>query len=851
VTSRFLELFWREIGRSALRRPGLSCLNIASIALGVSVFLAVEIANRGALESFRGAVELTAGRTDLEVRGRLDERLLPRVAGVDGVRVAAPLVEGIVALESPRGEYLRIVGVDPFVGSELLGFQLAGGEGEAPDLELWMREPGIVAVSREQAARMRGWAPQGTVDVDGANGLRAITPVFTISSEEALAGAEPRLAAMDIGWAQEMLGLGGFLTAIQLGLEEGADVDAVTAAVRAVVPPDAAVAPPASRSSELDTMLGAFQLNLTAMSLVSVVVGMFLIFNSVASSVVKRQPRIAILRACGVTRTETRALFLGEAASEALLGAMVGVAVAPLLAGLVANPLSEAVSALYQVVSINKLPVGLREVILGLGVGVGAAVVAAWFPASEAARMQPARILHPGAASELFAPRTKARAGGAVLLFLLAILSGWSAVSGGPEVLGFVSAGAVIAGFTLLVPWFASLVAAPGRSLGLSSRMASDHLVRSLHRNGVTIAALAAAVSMSVAVVVMIHSFRQSLERWVDRTLEADLFIAPAGNEIGGGLNAFLPEDAATWSANRGDVARLGTFRELQIPILGESASLAVVDGRARGELEFLDAWQTDPAQRVEAGASVAISESFANRFGLTAPPPDGKIDIPTPTGTLRVPLAGIYRDYTRDRGTIFMARSLFDQHWQDPRLHSLAITLAPGANPETFANALRGAFGDKGELAIYDNASLRGRIFEIFDRAFAVTSGLRVIAILVAVVGVAFSLNILASERAREMGVLRSIGASQKQIFSIYLFEAGLVGASSSLVGLLSGAVLAMVLTWVVNKAFFGWSIALSYPPIPLLTTPLWVVAIAIAAALLPALLASKSSPAATVRFE
>ena len=847
VTPRFLELFWREIVRSVLRRPGLSFLNIASIALGVSVFLAVEIANRGALESFRGAVELTAGRTDLEVRGRLDERLLPRVASVEGVRLAAPLVEGVVALENPRGEYLRIVGVDPFSGGELLGFQLIGSEGGVPDLELWMREPGIIAVSSEQVERMREWAPGGKVFVEGGQQLM---PAFLIYSEEALAGAEPRLAAMDIGWAQELLGLNGFLTAIQLGLDEGADIGAVTAAVRDMVPPDATVAPPASRSSELDTMLGAFQLNLTAMSLVSVVVGMFLIYNSVASSVVKRQSRIAILRACGVTRLEVRALFLGEAAMEAVIGAVVGVAAAPLMAGLVANPLGDAISALYEVVTINQLPVGMREVLLGLGVGLGAALLAAWFPASEAARIEPARILHPGASAELFAPRVKARAGIAAALFAAATASGWLAISGGPEILGFVSAGAVIAGFTLLVPWFATLIAVPGRNLGLSGRMAADHLVRSLHRNGVTIAALAAAVSMSVAVVVMIHSFRQSLERWVDRTLEADLFVAPAGNEIGG-LNAFLPGGLAAWAAAQPGVARVGTFRELQIPILGETASLAVVSGRARGDLEFLEAWDPAPAERVEAGGAVAISESFANRFGITSRAVDGEIEIPTPKGILKVPIAGIYRDYTRDRGTVFMARTLFDQYWSDSRLHSLAIALRPDGEPAALAAALREAFAEEGELAVYDNASLRGRIFEIFDRAFAVTLGLRVIAILVAVVGVAFSLNILAAARSREMGVLRSIGASRRQIFSVYLGEAGLVGAASSLVGLLSGAALAMVLTWVVNKAFFGWSIALSYPPGPLFSTPLWVIAIALAAALLPAWLAAKSPPAATVRFE
>jgi len=449
------ELFWRQVGRPALRRPGLSLLNIASIALGVAVFLAVQISSRGALESFRSSVELTTGRADLEVRGNLDDGLLSAVAGVGGVRLAAPLVEGILPLVEPKGEYLRVAGIDPFLAGELLRFRLVDAGSGRPDFERWLREPGVVATLGEQAERMRGWSGDGsgTVRVLAGTRMAEVTPAFEMVSDEPLARAEPRLAAMDIGWAQELFGMQGRLTAIQIRVADGWSVPGVAEAIRAIVPDDATVAPPAARNDEMRAMLGAFHLNLTAMSLVSVIVGMFLIYNGVSAAVVRRQHQIAILRAVGATRGEIRGLFLGEAAAEAALGAIAGILAAPFLAGAVAAPVAGTISSLYQLVSINALEVTAGQAAMGLALGIGAALAAAWIPAAEAANTDPARILHSGAPAHVFSPRKGLLLAWAITCLVLAWVTSWLALSGWPPPLGFVSAGLVIAGFSLLVPW--------------------------------------------------------------------------------------------------------------------------------------------------------------------------------------------------------------------------------------------------------------------------------------------------------------------------------------------------------------------------------------------------------------
>jgi putative ABC transport system permease protein len=837
MTLRFARLFWRQVVRQAWRHPLLTGLNVLGIALGITVFLAVQIANRGAIASFQAAAELTTGRAHLEIRGNLDEGLLPRVASFPGVKSATPIVEGVVTFPDAPSEYLRILGVDLFTGREIFPFRLESAGSATLDLEKWLGNPESIAVQA-------GFAKTGRFHVLAGTLLRTLRPAFAFKPD-VFAQTDPRLAAMDIGWAQELFGSAGHISSILILLNDPTQAEAVADALRKIVPADARVALPAARSQEMKSMLGAFQLNITAMSLVSLVVGMFLICNSVGVSVIRRRVEIAILRANGATRGEVRRLFLCEAALEAAVGVALGIWLAPLLAGWIAQPVSQSVSSLYELVRIEDSSLTHRQMLEAIAIGMTAALVAAWLPASEAAHCDPARILHPGSGIEVFSPLRKRGLVLATLLIGAAFGLCVYSLKGGSKYLGFAAAGAIIAGFSLLVPWLALAVAVCCRNFGTISRLAADFFARSLHRNTLTIAALAAAIALTISVTVMIYSFRASVQRWVDYTMIADLYIAPAVNETAGS-QAFLPDEAESWAGGQADVLEVGTFRELPIRFRDESTTLAVINGKARGKLEFLAGEGAE--QEFQSGEFVAVSESFANRFGVE---PKATISLPTPAGVKEFTVCGVYQDFTRDRGTILMPRTLFERFWRETRVHSLALKLSDPALSRAVGDAFRDRFGHQGQFVLYDNAALRKRVFDIFDETFAVTSILRWIAIVVAVAGVLFSLSALVIEREREIGVLRAMGASRSQVLGVFLTEASLIGFTSALSGLASGGALAMVLTWIINKAFFGWTIDLNYPALPLVTTPLWIVGVAFLAALLPAWRAARVAPARAVRFE
>lgn len=837
MTPRFGALFFRQVLRPMFRHPLLPALNILSIGLGVAVFLAIQVANRGALTSFQNAVGLVAGRAHLEIRGDIPDSLFPAIVACPGVRSATPLVEGIVTLPDQPGEYLRLLGVDPFTGDGLRAFELGAPDGTSLDIEAWLREPQAVALAMEHKGPLRVLAAGRSVELQ---------PRFFIRSDEAPIGADDRIAAMDIGWAQELLGLQGRLTSIQVELDDPLQADALIPELQKLVPPDVTVAPPSRRGAETESMLAAFQLNLTALSLVSMVVGVFLIYNSLSATVVRRRVEIGILRANGATKAEIAALFLGDGLLCGFLGSALGIAIAGPLAHLLAAPVGQTVSSLYTLVSVGHLVITPPQIALAFFVGMGAALVAAWHPAAEASACNPVEALHPGSNMVSFSVRSGKWLLPGLALLLLAAISAWMAFQGGGKYLGFASVGLLIAGFSLIVPAVVLGVCRILRFRSWMMRLGMQYLVRSLHRSAVTIAALAIAAAMTVSVSVMIHSFRGSVSSWLEKTLVADLFIAPAANEIAG-LQSFIPADAVDWARQNPLVREAGTFREIQVLLNGKSAAMGISEGESRGKMDFLSKLENAESLFHTPGFLV-VSESFANRNGTKS---GDEIVLTSPQGPIAFRVAGIVKDFTRDSGLIMMDRVNFDKAWSDQRVHSLALRLHDPALAGTLAAEFRDRFGKMGEYSIYTNADLRRRVMDIFDQTFAVTSVLRGIAVFVAVAGVVLSLTTLIIEREREIGVLRSQGASPGQIRSLVFTEAGLVGFFASIIGIACGAAMAMVLTWVINKAFFGWTIELRYPLDVLLGTPLWIIPAAIAAAWLPALRASRIPPAQALRFE
>jgi putative ABC transport system permease protein len=377
--------------------------------------------------------------------------------------------------------------------------------------------------------------------------------------------------------------------------------------------------------------------------------------------------------------------------------------------------------------------------------------------------------------------------------------------------------------------------------------LAAANVARSLIRTSVTIAALAAAVAMAIGVSVMVFSFRRTVESWIDQTLVADFFVAPASNEIVG-PSSFIPPEAIKYFETQPGVAAVDTFRDASSLMGNETIAVAVVRGTEQRRLHFLRGNGETIMQRFQNEECVLVSESFARRHRTR----DGEmLELQTPEGGKKFPVAGTFYDYTRDQGVVYMTTKTFVAHWKDDRVHSLAVYFDPNTSPDSVMSGFRAEFSRTGQFMTLSNRDLRTRIFEIFDQTFAVTYVLRTIAVIVAIVGICLTLTTLITERSRELAVLRAIGASVGQLRKLLLWESAMIGFLAAIVGLASGLCLSFVLTGVINRAFFGWTIQLAFPWRSLAFTPVWIIAAAVLAGVIPAWRAGRLIVAEALRNE
>ncbi len=865
----------------SLRRPLQSMLLVLGVALGVAVVVAIDLANGSALAAFRLSTEAVTGRATHRIVGGpdgLDEALYRRLRTELGMRASAPIVEALVRVPALGGETLTLLGVDPFAEPPFRGFLGGGGgsaggasdsegigrsdgrgEGLSADaLAAFLTRPGAVLLSRDLAARA-GVRPGDRLALDLGQRQVDATVAGLLDPADALSRrALDGLVLADVSTAQELLGRPGRLDRIDLLLPSAAAApaaallprrqpgqgdlakpEAILVPIRGILPPGAEIVAAGESQATVASMTAAFRLNLTALSLLALLVGMFLIFNTVRFSVVQRRPTLAILRALGVTRREVFALVLGEALVLGALGSALGLALGIVLGRAAVGLVTQTINDLYFVVNVRDVAVPAGTLVRGAALGVGAALVAAWLPAWEATAVPPVTALRRSdveARARAGAPRGLAAAAVCVLVAL-----GLLALPGERVDLGFAGMAAVVFAFALATPaatlgLMALATPLTARLFGPVGRMAPRDVTRALSRTAVAIAALLVAVCVSIGVSLMVTSFRATVQTWLADTLRADIFVsAPTltANRFGGTLDPALAGELARLPGVTGvSTAQVARVRS---PELGPLGLTAIRDDIAGAGRRYLDAIGPPAAvwQALLAG-SITVSEPFARRHKVGV---GDRVRLITDHGTRDFPIAGVFYDYGSERGVIFMADPVYRAGWDDDRITSIALFLPPEADADAFAGELRRRLADRGGLNVQSNRGLRAEVMQVFDRAFAITTALQVLAILVAFIGVLSALLALQLERGREFGTLRATGMTEGQLGLLSLLETALMGAVAGLMSWPAGLSLALLLIYVINRRSFGWTIQTTLDPAVFARALALAVAAAVLAGLYPAL--------------
>jgi putative ABC transport system permease protein len=842
--------------RHLLRHPWQGALTVLGIALGVAVVVSVDLASLSARRAFALAAESVTGRATHQVVGGpagLDERVVTRLTREVGVHPLAPVVESWVGVASAPGRPLQLLGVDPFAESAFRPYLGRGAGGGTRTLGRLVTEPGAVVLSRETAEDL-GVAVGGTVDLRVVGRARPVRVVALVEPEDTRSRQALRgLIVTDIATAQELLDQPGRLSRIDLALPGGAKDEEVLRRVRAVLPADADVVPAAARSEFVGGLTRAFDVNLTALSLLGLVVGLFLAYSTMTFSVIQRRATIGMLRALGVTRAEIVATVLAEALLLGLLATVLGLAGGVSLAGALLRLVSRTINDLYFVVVVRDLAVSPAGLAKGAALGLGATLLAAVVPAAEASAAAPGAAIR-RATLEARAWRAAPRAalGGVILLG-----AGVAVLGGAERSLGWSYAGlfAVIVGAALLTPLVtvgAARAAGPvlGRLLGLPGRMAARGVVARLSRTGVAVAALMVAVAATVGIGVMIDSFRATVVRWLETWLVADVYVsAPVLRAARGGESTLDPAVVARLRAASG-VQAVNTYRGVRVASpLGPTqlGALGIGSGSYR-QFRFLAGSPDRVWPAFQDGGAAIVSEAYAYRHGLGV---GSALRLRTDRGERAFPVAGVFVDYGTDQGVVMVSRRTYEANWDDRGISSLGLLLAPGADAQAAVESLRARAGGEQDLLIRSNRVLRDASLEVFDRTFAITSVLRVLATVVAVIGVLSALMALQLERGRELGVLRAQGFTPTEVWRLVLVETGLLGATAGGLAVPVGLGLALVLIRVINRRAFGWSIETTVPAEILLQAVGLAVLAALVAGAYPAWRMARTPPAPALRAE
>ena len=848
-----LRLFLTHSLRYFARHPALTGLNVVGIALGVTVFLAVQIINHSALESFRASVDIVAGKADLEVVGdglRFDEQAYPVVANDPDVVAATPSVDDVASLTDFPGEYLQLLGVDIFSNGPLSTFTLHDSKEQKPDIVGFLRDPKVIAVTRKLSARL-GLKIGDPLRVETQTGTETFHVGYILDFGEDAPGADEHLSVMDIANVQENFRHAGKLSRISALLRPGADFAAVCARLRSELPANVIVQAPDRRNRQIERMIGAFQLNLTALSLISLLVGMFLIYNTVATAVVRRRHEIGVLRALGLSGLQVQALFVAEALVLGVAGSLLGLVLGVVMAGQLVGAVSQTITSLYILTSIQTLFISPWAIAAALALCLGAVLLAAWFPAREAAALSPVEALSIGHLEESAARSTKRWFMVGVGLLVLAALIAHISLNYGPAWLSFGAALFTLLGFAFFVPSLSVFFSTWIRPGSITARIAFGHFAQSLHRTSMAIASLVVALAMVVGISTMIFSFRTTVEEWLTRSVQADLAIGPAANLLLGNREMVRPEVERIIAAT--PHVTYDSFREMRVDLNGKQVKLVSARLAVTRNIERLSFSQGNSRDAFDAAINqdaVMVSQPFFRRFHLGL---GDTINLATPTGRRDFKIAGVYIDYTTEGGVILVDWQTFRKFWQDDAINGIGVYIdkGSGVTAAELQRELRPKIAPYGDYLIKSNEELRAQVFRIFDQTFSVTYILQTIGIIISALGIFLSLTILVTERRREISILRAVGASRGQIEAMVLWEAGIIGLLGSFLGIIAGLALAWILSFVINVSFFGWTISWATPWRFLFTLPIAVIFAALVAGYWPARQAARLDIADGVKME
>jgi putative ABC transport system permease protein len=859
---------FRYVGlRHLLRKPARSLLTTLGVAFGVALFVGIEIINHSTLSSFRESIDAVAGKTTLTISAGemgFPEDRYEAIRAVPGVKHAVPMVESraYFAGNHESSETLMVLGVDLLKEQSVRTYKTQD-EQVIDDPLTFLNQPDSIIVTHAFAEAHK-LAIDSRFELATARGSMRFTVRGLLSPEGPAKAYGGAIAIMDIDGARMTFGKEGKLDRVDVVTKAGEDIEAVAARLRSTLGPGYLVERPETQGETMERMVSSFQTMMTFFSTLALLVGLFLVTNSISIAVAERRREIGTLRALGATRAGILTLFLSEAvamgAAGAFAGAWMGRGLASVLVGLVTRSMS---TQYLTRIEVAHLQFGSSDVVRAVLLGAGAGFVAALWPSARASTIEPLEAMRgrdtDGSWSSVY--RWFPWIGSAMLAYVgisstLHFGVGsrvFQALGDGCAMLGSALVGpAIVAGFVRLTRPIAVPLG------GTITRLAEDNLLRNPQRTGSNVMSLMIGLILVVLISAVNVSFRDTLSAWFDRILRADLLVSSTGRVISYQVQPLREELGRELLAVPGvkppmDGSAYG-LRFVHVQYQGHQIGMKAYD-EPDADLHYttIDARDRPAA---EAGRElyhspdpvVLVSENFVLHFGKKT---GDTLDLETPSGLIHPRIAAVVNDFASAEGVLYISREQYKKYWKDPLVSAFGIQVLPGFDPQNVRAEIDRRLGRARNITVTSQAEIKRQMIATIDQSFAYTRAIELAALLVGLLGLLNTLLISVLERTRELGMLRAVGMERGQLRSMILQEALIQGSLGAVAAVALGSWIAYL--WITHTLalVLGWMVDFHFPWAAVGATVLTGTGVALLAGLYPARRASQLQITEALEYE
>ena len=853
---------WYMIRAISLRRmlehKLRTTLTILGIALGVAGFIAVQMITATLSDSFSRMIDQVAGRVQLQITSGetgVEESVLKQIQGQPDLYAALPVIQAVTRSES--GQTMLVLAVDTLNDKVARDYKMKDKTGaEISDPLLFLNARNAILLSRDFAQRyhIKIDEPLTLVTSQGKTTFMVRGLLEPQGAAEAFGG---NFALMDIYAAQLLFGREGKFDSIDLMLKPGVDIEAVREKISRLLGGKYEVMHPQERSSGVENMMLSFHLGLALLAVIVLAMGIFIIINTVMTTVLQRKREIGMQRMVGVTRWGLWGLFSLEGVLFGFAGSVVGIAAGYFMGREAVLYFASSVSSMFVIVDLSRVSfhwdLALEGVMLGVLVSLGASLYPAW----RATRITPLEVV----GSDYSLSKGKGIALRRWLIVLVPALSAVVYLTFAP--FGFQLNGtrllliALFLTFISVTPFVMYVLLRIARLLvgGQSSvlaRLAAENILRDLGRAAMTVAAFMVGLAVMIEIYLFVTGSKTQIVDWINDALKADLLVTSSTN--------IASRDAIPIAPELGDellkvpgVRAVTAFRLMMTDYNHNRIALASMDfdkNMNDDRLQFVEGDRATALRRLKANEAVVVTQNLVLRQNLKGAT---KITLDTPEGKRDFPIAGVVMDYASEQGVVHLNRSLYVQVFKDPMVTDFEVFLKPGYALTAVRDAIFQNEKVKQHFGLYvlTNREFKGLILTAIDQLFALAYSLEVLAMIIAFMGIINNLLATVVDRTREIAVIRSIGATRSQVARIFLFQAGLLAISGTLISVVAGFSLGKVQLGRVTLLFVGWAMPLTFSwshLLPLLGAAIFV---GLLAGVIPARVAARLTLHDALKYE